>query len=378
MVKNMHRVDAVGNSPGVRRKLAEGIGSLLRVSGACQDGAREFAKRKLRLTGRLSGVAEKLVGSLTMAGSMKLQPNDGPISSLSIGLGFGRCGRFRREFTRRFVEGIGKLAGNTPGDHRGEDLKTYRKYAKAPNLGLPVVSTEAFLGLTQQVQTLAGIIQAIVPYIPQLVQALAHQCPNAPRQTLQREVPQSRPTREENPDNEVPHHLPNEVQRDFVKSKEEIGETTKGESPFVPEIQDKPIPPSFRLPILEPYDGSTDPSEHVAMFRAQMALYDTSDALTCHAFPTTLKGLARMWYNRLKSSSISSFDHLAREFELNFMASSCLRPTAASLLGLTQGSDEPLAQFVSRFMVEVRRMPDTHPSLAIQTFLMGIHPSRFF
>ncbi|RZR97456.1 hypothetical protein BHM03_00026644 [Ensete ventricosum] len=143
-----------------------------------------------------------------------------------------------------------------------------------------------------------------------------------------------------------------EVQRDFVKSKEEIEETTKGGSPFVPEIQDKPIPPSFRLPILEPYDGSTDPSEHVTTFRAQMALYDTSDALTCRAFPMTLRGLARMWYSQLKSSSISSFDHLVREFELNFMASSCPRPTVASLLGLTQGSDEPLAHFVSRFAVE--------------------------
>ncbi|RWW60640.1 hypothetical protein BHE74_00032358 [Ensete ventricosum] len=135
----------------------------------------------------------------------------------------------------------------------------------------------------------------------------------------------------------------NEVQRDFVRSKEEVGETTKGESPFAPEILDKPIPSSFRLPTLEPYNGSTDPSEHVATFRAQMALCDTSDALMCRTFPTTLRGPSQMWYNRLKPSSISSFDNFAKEFELNFVASSYPRPTAALLLGLTQGSDEPLA-----------------------------------
>ncbi|RRT77098.1 hypothetical protein B296_00026196 [Ensete ventricosum] len=36
-----------------------------------------------------------------------------------------------------------------------------------------------------------------------------------------------------------------EVQRDFVRSKEEVEETIKGGSPFAPEILDKPIPSSF-------------------------------------------------------------------------------------------------------------------------------------
>ncbi|RRT58208.1 hypothetical protein B296_00018482 [Ensete ventricosum] len=244
------------------------------------------------------------------------------------------------------------------------------------------------------------MIQAIIPCIPQLAQAPMHQHPYVPRQTLQQEAPQSRLSHGEHPDR-APHppveatiKNPNassvreqlrqvnqrlvEVQRDFVRCKEEVGETTKGRSPFAPEILDKPIPSNFRLPTLEPYDGSTDPTEHVIVFRAQMALYDTFDALMCRTFPTTFRGPARMWYNRIKPTSISSFDQFAKDFELNFIASSCLRPTAISLLGLTQGNDEPLAQFVSRFSAEIRRMPDTHPTLAIQVFLMRLQPSRFF
>ncbi|RWW65704.1 hypothetical protein BHE74_00026978 [Ensete ventricosum] len=98
----------------------------------------------------------------------------------------------------------------------------------------------------------------------------------------------------------------------------------------------------------------------------------------CRTFPTILRGPTRMWYSRIKPSSISSFDQFAKEFELNFIASSCPRSTVASLLGLTQGNYEPLTQFVSRFSTEIRRMPDTHPTLAIQAFLMGLQPWRFF
>ncbi|RZS25164.1 hypothetical protein BHM03_00058325 [Ensete ventricosum] len=169
-----------------------------------------------------------------------------------------------------------------------------------------------------------------------------------------------------------------EVQKEVLKSKEEFEESSKGGSPFTPEIQDKPLSANFRLPSLELYDGSCDPTKHVATFHAQMTLYDMSDALMCRAFPTTLRGPARTWYSRLKPASISSFELLAKELELNFLVSARPKPTAVSLLGLAQGNEESLIQFVGRFASQVRGMPDVHPSLAIQAFLMGLRPSRFF
>ncbi|RWW24949.1 hypothetical protein GW17_00010732, partial [Ensete ventricosum] len=274
-----------------------------------------------------------------------------------------------------------------------------------------MVTAEAFLGLTSQVQALAGMVQTIIPYLPQLVHSMAHQpappqteSPTAPSRGIPpvAEAPPPRVAEAPSPaTTSAPteldldtlstdstdslreqvrrvHQRLDEVQKEVLRSKEETGESSKGGSPFTPEIQSKPLPATFRLPALEPYDGSGDPMEHAATFRSQMALYDTSEVLMCRAFPTTLRGSARTWYARLKPASIPSFDVLAREFELNFLASARPRPTTASLLGMAQGSDEPLSQFVGRFTSQVQGIPDLHPSLAIQAFLTGLKPSRFF
>ncbi|RWW17461.1 hypothetical protein GW17_00018609 [Ensete ventricosum] len=89
----MHRVDAVGNSPGVRRELAEGIGSL--------PGWRKGVRQKKTETRR------KIVG-----GEPKSLPG----------------------FARRFVEGIGKLVGNTPGDRRKKPRRLAARIPEAAGL----------------------------------------------------------------------------------------------------------------------------------------------------------------------------------------------------------------------------------------------------
>ncbi|RRT46513.1 hypothetical protein B296_00013986 [Ensete ventricosum] len=58
-----------------------------------------------------------------------------------------------------------------------------------------------------------------------------------------------------------------------LRTKDEGGKGPFCGSPFIQEIQDAPFP------MLEAYDGSSDPTEHVVAFHAQMTRYGTSDPI---------------------------------------------------------------------------------------------------
>ncbi|RRT68223.1 hypothetical protein B296_00038482 [Ensete ventricosum] len=71
------------------------------------------------------------------------------------------------------------------------------------NLGPPIVTTKAFLDLTQQVQALAGMVQTIVSYLPQLIQSITSQHPTSQLAPLRVESPVA-PIREDQPNMEGP------------------------------------------------------------------------------------------------------------------------------------------------------------------------------
>ena len=66
----------------------------------------------------------------------------------------------------------------------------------------------------------------------------------------------------------------------------------KTDSPFTASINGHPLPPKFKMPSLDSYDGTCDPFDHIATFKMTMHLQGVPDEIMCRAFPTTLKGPA--------------------------------------------------------------------------------------
>lgn len=53
-----------------------------------------------------------------------------------------------------------------------------------------------------------------------------------------------------------------------------------------------PLPPKFRLPQLEFYDGTKDPLEHIGAFKTILNLQQTPNKVIYRSFPTTFRGAA--------------------------------------------------------------------------------------
>ena len=90
-------------------------------------------------------------------------------------------------------------------------------------------------------------------------------------------------------------------------------------SPFTTSINDHPLPPKFKMPSLDSYDGTRNPFDHITTFKTTMYLQGVSDEIMCKVFPTTLKGPTRVWFNKIPSNIVNSFEELSKLFVNNFI-----------------------------------------------------------
>ena len=91
------------------------------------------------------------------------------------------------------------------------------------------------------------------------------------------------------------------------------------DSPFTAPVTSCPFPTKFRMPQIEAYDGLKDPLDQLESFKNFMHLQGVLDEIICRAFPTTLKGPARIWFSRLTPNSIGTFKELSAQFASHFI-----------------------------------------------------------
>ena len=71
-------------------------------------------------------------------------------------------------------------------------------------------------------------------------------------------------------------------------------------------VPDLVLPPKFKMPEFEKYNGTKCPSAHLFMFYRKMAGYTKNEKLLIHCFQESLTGSATRWYIQLDRNDIRS------------------------------------------------------------------------
>ena len=96
----------------------------------------------------------------------------------------------------------------------------------------------------------------------------------------------------------------------------------------------------------------------------------------CRALPTTLKGPARVWFSKIPSNSVSSFEELSKLFVNNFIGGQRHKHSLSSLLIIEQGENESLRSFITRFNREALTVDEVDDKL-LAAFHNGVNSDLF-
>ena len=113
------------------------------------------------------------------------------------------------------------------------------------------------------------------------------------------------------------------------------------------------------------------------MFKKTMHLQDILDEIICKAFPTTLKGLARVWFEKIPPNTITSFQGLSKLFVNNFVGGQRHNCSSSSLLNIEQGKNESLWTFINHFNREALLVDEMDDKILLVVFNNGVTSDLF-
>ena len=97
----------------------------------------------------------------------------------------------------------------------------------------------------------------------------------------------------------------------------------------------------------------------------------------CRAFPTTLKGAARIWFSRLTPNSINTFKELSAQFTSHFIGGHRYKKSTACLMSIKQREDKTLRSYITRFNKEALSIDEADDKILVAAFTNGLRKGKF-
>src|ERR1044072_7821161 len=109
------------------------------------------------------------------------------------------------------------------------------------------------------------------------------------------------------------------------------------------------LPPKFKVPVFDKYNGTTCPKTHITAYFRKMAVYTEDKRLLMHFFQESLTGASLEWYMHLERSHIRTWHDLVNAFLLQYQFNIDMAPNRTQLLGLSQKSGQTFKEYAQEW-----------------------------
>uniref|UniRef100_A0A2N9F3A7 RNase H type-1 domain-containing protein n=1 Tax=Fagus sylvatica TaxID=28930 RepID=A0A2N9F3A7_FAGSY len=133
----------------------------------------------------------------------------------------------------------------------------------------------------------------------------------------------------------------------------DAAESQRGKTPTCLGFPNMTMPPKFKAPEFEKYNGRGDPMIHLQMYCRKMAPYADNEPLLIQTFQDTLTGNAAEWYSQLKK--ISHWKELADTFLAQYGFNSQIAPDRFDLQRMEKKSNETFREYAQRWREKAAR-----------------------
>ena len=114
-------------------------------------------------------------------------------------------------------------------------------------------------------------------------------------------------------------------------------------------VLDLVLPPKFKVPTFNKYDGTKCPSAHLYMYCKKMTGYTSNEKLLIHCFQASLSGSIIRWYNLLSQDQIKSWADLAKAFLVQYKHMTDIAPDWLSLQNMEKKATEMFREYTHKW-----------------------------
>ena len=114
-------------------------------------------------------------------------------------------------------------------------------------------------------------------------------------------------------------------------------------------VPDLVLPPKFKVPTFDKYDGTKCASTHLYMYCRNMMRYMSNDKLLIHCFQDSLTGPATRWYNLLSWDQIRAWTDMAKAFLVQYKHMTDTAPDRMSLQNMEKKASESFYEYAHKW-----------------------------